>query len=323
MRTDGNSEECPNDCSQAGPIAALRAGVIGNYRSHRNRTGIKPTQRPGLLYASPATHRALVETLRTYARKGVNLVVIDGGDGTVRDVITATAEVFDNPPRFALVPSGKTNALALDLGIPRRWEAHHAIQAAGAGRFQARSPIEIARAGSSAPVLRGFLFGAGRFVDGTELAQKTHSAGAFDGAAVALSLGWSVIQTLFGGRNNRWKLGQAMQIRMDDRNSAERSLYLFLASTLERMPLGLKPFGPIRDGLKVLTIDAPPRRLWAALLPLLAGLEHKWLRQAGYRRTHPGEVRIALEGGFILDGEYHEGGEFLLRTGEPLHFAVP
>lgn len=301
----------------------LRAGVIANARSHRNRNGVRHEIWPELLYASPRTQDALLGTLRDYAAQGVDLLVVDGGDGTVRDVITAAGKVFNRLPQFAVLPSGKTNALAMDLGIPAGWNAQAAIKAARAGRLQTRSPLEITRHGSIAPDLRGFLFGAGRFVQATELAQRTHKVGAFDGVAVGLSLGWSVLQTLFGRANNEWKRGHSMQIRTDDGQIIDRSLYLLLASTLERMPLGLKPFGRTRGGLKVLTIDAPPRRVVASLVPLLSGAERRWLSDAGYHRADPARLWIALKSGFILDGEHYEGGEFALSTGEPLQFVVP
>ena len=303
--------------------ATVRAGVIANARSHRNRDGVRSEMWPDVLYASPRTQEALVDTLRDYAAQGINLLVVDGGDGTVRDVITAAGEIFATMPRFAVVPSGKTNALALDLGIAAGWDTRAAVAAARAGRFESRSPIEITRRGSTAPDLRGFLFGAGRFVAATELAQRTHKAGAFSGVAVALSLGWSICQTLFGSAANEWKTGEPMRIRKEGGEPIDCSLYLLLASTLERMPLGLKPFGRVRRGLKVLAIDAPPRWIVATLLPLLAGSERSWLSSAGYHRADPGRFDISTANGFILDGEHYAGGEFEVRTGEPLHFAVP
>ena len=59
-------------------------------------------------------------------------------------------------------------------------------------------PVEILRGDDRRPAARGFLLGMGGFVRATELAQSTHRVGAFNGVAVALSLGWSMAQTLFG-----------------------------------------------------------------------------------------------------------------------------
>src|SRR3546814_18768147 len=60
-----------------------------------------------------------LETLERIAAEGVDLLVVDGGDGTVRDVISAAPAAFgDRMPRMAILPSGQTNALAPAPGVP-------------------------------------------------------------------------------------------------------------------------------------------------------------------------------------------------------------
>src|SRR3546814_15016806 len=77
-------------------------------------------------------------------------LVVDGGDGTVRDVISAAPAAFgDRMPRMAILPSGKTNALALDLGVPLDWAVADVVEAAARGQFVRRAPIEIYRDGRS------------------------------------------------------------------------------------------------------------------------------------------------------------------------------
>ena len=67
----------------------------------------------------PEDPAQLFPALRRFAAEGVDLVVIDGGDGTVREVITRLPEAYGGPmPRLAVVPNGKTNALAIDIGTP-------------------------------------------------------------------------------------------------------------------------------------------------------------------------------------------------------------
>src|SRR3546814_14166017 len=86
-------------------------------------------------------------------------------------------------PRRAILPSGKTNALALDLGVPLDWAVADVVEAAVRGQFVRRAPIEIYRDGADQPDVRGFLFGAGAFVRATKVAQRTHRFGAFNGLA--------------------------------------------------------------------------------------------------------------------------------------------
>lgn len=304
--------------------APLLVGVIANGRSHRNlKRGMRLDHWPDVLYAAPDTFAALEATLRDYAARRIGLLVVNGGDGTLRDVMTAAGRVFDRLPPMAIIPSGKTNALALDLGIPDDWTVRDAIAAAQAGRFVRRTPIEVRRGADERPDARGFLLGLGNFVAATELAQSTHRAGAFDGVAVALSLGWSIAQTLFAGPANVWRRGVAMRVQADDAPAEARRLYLLLASTLERMPLGLKPFGRPRSGLKLLTVEAPPRHLVRMLRPILTGTDAAPAVAAGFARSDPRALRIHTDDGFILDGEHYPGGDLLIRAGEPVAFAAP
>ena len=59
------------------------------------------------------------EAMATIARVQPKLLVINGGDGTVQAALT---ELYNgghfgaNPPPVAVLPSGKTNLIALDLG---------------------------------------------------------------------------------------------------------------------------------------------------------------------------------------------------------------
>lgn len=104
---------------------------------------------------------------------------------------------------------------------------------------------------------------------------------------------------------------------------AERARFLLLASTLKRLPLGVKPFGAPREGLKVLTVEAPPRRFARALPILLRGGDAPWLAQAGYRRRDLTAFDVTGPGDFVLDGEIYPGGRLTVRQGRELEFVIP
>lgn len=302
-----------------------RVGIISNPRSRRNwMVDLERKIGPGVLAAAPTTNEELVNTLRSYAERHLDLLVIDGGDGTVRDVLSAAASIFgDALPPIALLPSGKTNALALDLGVPLGWSVEQAVAAQATGRIQTRSPIEITRDGEQP--LRGFIFGAGGFVLATELAQSTHRIGAIDGLAVGLSLVGAIFQTWFGGRGNRWRAGERVEIlNYATGETSVRNLYLLLGSTLRRLPLGIKPLGAMGEGLDVLAADAPPRMLPAAASAIVAGHEGGWLERLGYQHGHDvPALQLKLQRGFILDGELFPGGTIDVRTGAPIRFVTP
>lgn len=302
----------------------VRIGVIHNVRARHNIASHPPLVVAGCEHAMPRSHAELHDVLAHFASHGVNALVIDGGDGTVRDVMSAAQGHFpDAFPRIAIIPSGKTNALTHDLGIPAGWTTADAVKAIADGRTQRRHPLEVWRPNALRAELRGFIFGAGAFVRATELAQTTHRFGAFNGLAVGLSIFGAVAQTLFGGRDNSWRRGEAMRIAREGSEVLDRPHYMLLGSTLSRMPLGIKPFGAARPGLKTLRIEASPRRLLSALPALLGGADRAWLVPAGYHREDAERIDLTLSSGFILDGEMFDGGEISLRQGAAITFVVP
>lgn len=303
----------------------IRTGLIHNPRSRHNRGGEPPRVPPGVIVEAPRGRQALDETLGHFAVAGLDLLVVDGGDGTVREVLTRAPGHFKNGlPMMAVLPSGKTNALAFDLGAPSGWRLEAVLESARAGRIATRRAIEVTRAGANTPLVRGFLFGAGAFVRATDLAQRTHKLGAFEGVAVGLTLAAAAVSTLFGGPRSGWRAGERMQLRFEDETAETANIFLLMASTLERLPLGVHPFGPLTaDGLRSLTVKAPPKRLLSALPPLLAGGDAPWLADWGYHRRTLQRLDVTLETSFVLDGETYPGGSLSLGVGAPLTFAVP
>ncbi|HEX7871668.1 MAG TPA: diacylglycerol kinase family protein [Sphingobium sp.] len=305
---------------------AGRVAVLSNARAHRNRRAgaLDSDVASRIWQAMPHTKAELDRTLAGFARERVDTILIDGGDGTVRDVLSLAPRHFIHGlPRMVVVPSGKTNALAVDLGIASRWTVRDVLASLGSWTAVRRSPIEIRYDGAQEARLRGFLFGTGAFVRATKLAQSVHRAGAFNGLAVGLSLAGAVGQTLFGGADNVWRRGDAVTIELPDGRAIDREFYLLLGSTLERLPLGLRPFGQVRAGLKLLGIDAPPRRMLLSAAALLAGSERDWLNDAGYKRADTESFRLLLDGDFILDGESFPGGDLVVTQGDPIDFLVP
>ncbi len=311
--------------------ARIRTGIICNPKSHRNRSSVEAT-RPfvsgTVLAATPRTQAELAEVLADFARLDIELLVIDGGDGTIRDVLTCGATIWKGVwPKVAIVPSGKTNALALDLGLPDDWSLDRALSAARDGQLIQRSPIEVLRPG--ADPLRGFLFGAGAFVSATALAQRTHHAGAFKGVAVGLATGWAILQTLVGRASSSWRRGERMHVLYPAAGDAganadtNRARYILLASTLVRMPVGVRPFGKPREGMKTLLVDSPPRRLALAAPLIVGGASPAWLDRAGYHRIDTPSFDLTMAADFILDGEVYPGGALTVRQAPAIRFVVP
>lgn len=313
-------------------------GIIRNPRSHRNN-GVAPEMAhcSNILTETPRTREELHHTLAAFARRGINYLAIDGGDGTVRDVLTCGMDIFgDDWPALIILPKGKTNALAVDLAMPNHWSLAEALAAARGGNICTRRPLRVSALDPEGqvegPAIHGFIMGTGAFALATEAGQEAHRRGAFNSFAVGLTVLWSVMQTVFGRAGNPWRSGtrQRLTDRLTGRdltrtgpgNPDER--FLTIATTFERFPLGARPFGrDVAPGLKMLVLDWPGRLLMTLVPAIMFGLGGRFLERLGAHRFHASELELDLGGTFILDGEAFPAGRYVLDEGPQLTFVVP
>lgn len=309
-------------------------GIVRNPRSHRNN-GHAPEMADcsNILTQTPRTREELRNTLLEFARRGLDYLVVDGGDGTVRDVLSAGADIFGAQwPTLIVLPKGKTNALAVDLGLPNRWSLAEALNAAYQGRTVTRAPLRISPADQESRCVQGFILGTGVFSIATEAGQEAHRRGLFNSFAVGLTILWGVLQTLFGGRNNPWRA--CMPTRIVDRRTGVHlpyhgrgsadERYLTIATTFQRFPLGARPFGRNPGpGIKLAVVDWPIRWLVALLPAMMFGLNFRWLAGKGAQRVSASDVEMDMGGTFILDGEAFPAGRYVVAEGPQIEFVVP
>ena len=339
--TGQNSTPAPATAAKPGPKQPL-VGVIYNRHSHRNQ-GLDhdSTDRPNILVAHPAGTADLAGLLAGFAQRGVELLVINGGDGTVRDVLTSGLPIWgDDWPALAVLPKGKTNALNVDLGAPADWSLADAIAAFERGNRVRRRALKIAGAETSPPsgagstkppAMLGFILGAGAFTTGIRVGQDAHRMGAFNSLAVGATTAWGVVQSLFGTDRNRWRSGVGMQLHIGaEGNPLAHSgigdpdkRWFLISSTLENLPVGMKPFGPYRTGLKLTVVDRPRRRLLAMIPAIVAGKVPQWVLRAGVHFVRTDRYDLALADEFILDGEAFPAGRYTVSNGPELCFVVP
>ena len=301
-----------------------RIGVVRNPKSHGNRVHPPGPPPEGVHLVEPFGRDALRTALDDFAREGLDLLVIDGGDGTVRDVISLLPHTFgEEPPLLAVLPSGKTNVLAVDLGTPSDWRLEEALVAARRAepRIKSRPPLRISWA-DGRPCLQGFFFGVGAPVKATSLAQQVHKVGFFHNVAVAVTIVTASFGALFGGARDEWREGVTANLGLDGESQPDGERFAVLATALKRLPFGLMPFGAPREGLKLLDVDAPPKRLLKALPMVLSGKAVPALEGMGYRRRDPRVVSLSGGAPFVLDGEVFEGGELTIGLGPSLRFLV-
>jgi diacylglycerol kinase family enzyme len=149
-------------------VPAVRVLVVSNPRA----TATTPRERDVLAHAlgsladlevTETANRGHAAALACRAmRRGVDVVVALGGDGTVNEVVNGllTDGVHDRVPALGVVPAGSTNVFARALGLP-----NDPVEATGlllaALRAGDRRPVSMGRADG-----RWFVFAAGIGFDG-------------------------------------------------------------------------------------------------------------------------------------------------------------
>jgi len=320
----------------------IRLGVIRNPVSSRNRREPRgygaPLSVPAnveLLIAEPATHETLDQVLQGFAQCGVNHLVIDGGDGTVRDVMTLLPAYYPNRlPRISIIPGGNANLAAADVGS--HLHGRKALSALltslavpGGGRIERRTMLATHRPDGSQPPIYSFFAGAAALRRGWELATgSVLDRGLMHGPAVAVTMLGAVWQTLFGGHGNAWQAGTPMAIRVDDGDWQDGSRFIFLATGLTRL-YRFWPFFDHGDApLRWLDIDAHPPKLARALPSLVSGNPKPWIRDSGAYRSGGARQRIVLKMAepLIVDGEAQHpdrDGLLELRPGPEIECYLP
>ena len=307
-------------------------GLIRNARSYRNKAAdTAEAALEDVIVTTPEKRSELPGILERFAAERVDTIAIDGGDGTVRDVITCGAGIFGETwPRLIVLPNGKTNALAYDLGVPVGWSLTDALAAMRRGNHVRRRPLVISERDDASAQVRGFIMGTGIFNACVDLGQRSHDLGAFNSAAVAVTAGWSVLQALLGGEGNAWRQGSRMAVREGDGTPVPHlgglpadERYLTLATTLESFPAGIDVYRGIDAPLKLAVMDNARRGLLLRIGALARGTASAATRSRGVHLLGGEAFEIDLSDTFILDGEAFPAGNYRLSAGRPLRFVVP
>lgn len=291
-------------------------GVVANGRSWRNaRAGMAaPPDLAGALFETPDSLEGYAGAMARFRDAGVDTVAIAGGDGTLRDVLSALIPAYgDALPAIVLLPRGKTNVAAADVGhggdgddaVTRLIAA---LRTGAAPRRAVRRPIGVATGG----VTRyGFVFGAGAFERATRLVnEKVHSKGLAQRLGVAVGVAAAVGSMFSRATRAEWLNGAPASIAVDGGQVRSGDSFAILATSLQKLLLGLWPFWGQGPGAIAFTdVAAPPRRLARGLAAAARGKPRPWMRDAGYRSVRADRVALTLRDPFIFDGDTFAPGE--------------
>jgi hypothetical protein len=262
--------------------------------------------------------------LEMIARVRPKVLVINGGDGTVQAALTELyhgGHFKGTPPPVAVLPNGKTNLIALDLGADGSpLQALENILALAQGDLSehivARELIALSGGSENArPVIGMFLGGAGLADTILYCRHKIYPLGLPNGVSHFLTALAVFASAIFGltadflppkGRNVRISLLRDGEL--------QGRFSVLVVTTLEKLLLGHKTGdGQPVGRLKLLAVDQRPLAMFRVVLASLAGLLGK--KRFGGVHLSEGDM-IQIDGdrsSVVLDGEVFEA-----RTDRPI-----
>jgi len=274
------------------------------------------------------------DAMKTIARVKPKLLVINGGDGTVQAALT---ELYNGDhfaegalPPVAVLPSGKTNLIAMDLGVHgdpvRSLERLIALaQHDLAPHLVAREMIALSGgAKGGKPVIGMFLGGAGLADIMLYCRDRIYPLGLPNGLSHLLTAFAVVLRQVFGLRA-KFLPPDPRPLSISVRKGAAITgrFALLAVTTLEKLLLSGEIGGQARGTLKFVAVEQRAGSLLNAFFASLGG-------KLGSRKmigVHVEEAdEISIEGDssqVILDGETFSaeiGMPILLRRAAPLSF---
>lgn len=302
----------------------VRVGVVSNPGSGNNLRRDRLAsmrdvlRRAGIEHAEADDLEGLIGATRRLLADGVELLVVNGGDGTVHAVLTG---MFREPriadsPVVAVLPGGTTNATARNVGFgarPRR-ALRELVDAAVDGRLPGklhrRAVLEVEHSPSAEPLYAMF-FGAGAVYHGIRFTKEyveTRGVRGEIGAGITLAVFVGRVITGQGG-----KLFPPLHARavIDGGEPISDELFGILTSTMDRQFLGLRPYWGREPGpIHYTTLSYSARSPLRAALAVMRGKPNRFVRpELGYRSHNASCIELQIDSGFTLDGELFAGDE--------------
>jgi len=300
----------------------LRVGVLSNPRSGGNKKGIKEVRTvlakwPDLVHLEASTPAGVSHALADFAKDRVDLIIINGGDGTVQAALTAIGneEIFVSPPLLALLCAGTTSMLARDVGItgPPATALPRVLgwaKATNSSLTVRTRPVLRVQRNSQQPPLFGMFFGAGAISQGIKIFHSKDNPMGWRGE---LMPAFTMLRLLLAVlcKDHEKVPPFLTRTSLNGRPAEQRADLFVLVSTLERLFLGMRPYWGKEDGpLRYTAVGVEPKRLPRVLFSLFRAQQSRQATPVnGYFSHNVQAVQLDMEGDFTLDGELYSAGE--------------
>ena len=319
-------------------IERPRIALLSNPRSTGNIAQLPRirefcAEHPDIFHYEVEHAHQIGEAMRTIAQVRPKVLAINGGDGTVQAALTELyngGHFGDERPPVAVLPSGKTNLIAIDLGargdpiesLKRLIElARGDLKSATV----ARELIALRSGGSDRPVIGMFLGGAGLADTMLYCREKIYPLGLPNGLAHALTGAALLAKMLLKLKSGMLPPDPTpLAMSMSENGSRISGRFSLMAvTTLEKLLLSGELGGKRRGALKLIAVEEKTSSVLRALFAALVGK----LGNSAVRGVHFEEAdEITIEGEsskLILDGETfsaERGSPINLRSATPLSF---
>jgi hypothetical protein len=291
----------------------MRIGVLSNLRAGRVPTGAARLRRvlaahPEILHLETHPSDPVGDALEVFEHEDVELLVLNGGDGTLARSLTEIlgSRSADWRPLIAPLRGGRTNTSALSLGIQRDPARGLAavIEAARSGRLNERTherPVLRIECGGL-DVHYGMFFGAGILYNAIRLTQQSFPDGRAQGFLAAATTTTALVARAAFGRYGGVLSPEKVQVALDGAPVHPQEFLLAMATTLDRLFMRMNPFwgtgtAPVRFSTVAAQFGG-----WRKL-SVLRGLPPGGPENEGYIGRNVDRVALRLDSGFTVDGE--------------------
>jgi diacylglycerol kinase (ATP) len=308
----------------------VRIGVLTNLKA--GGSGARAAQvlehlanYPDIVHVETENAETAPEAVRELARADIDILVVNGGDGTLARTLTELlsesspfASNGSKLPILAPLRTGRTSMTAYDIGSRR--DARVSIERL----LQRVRENRIEQAMVKRPVLRmklepdgvdhfGTFFGVGVIYRGTLLTHKMFPKGRSQGAFGSTVVTAGLIAKALTGRGSDVITPEddplmidSISVALDGEAAVPGEFQLLLATTLHRLFAGIRPFwGKGPGGIRYTALGPGCLKQPRDIARVLGGKEPRGLNaeEVVFDSRNVEKVELVLDCGISLDGE--------------------
>lgn len=297
----------------------MQIGLINNLRAGRSDRLV--SRMLGVLRDYPEVHHvetseagALPEAVSELARRGVELIIVNGGDGTLQHALTEilSSDEFSQVPFVAPLRGGRTNMAAKDFGATRDpVRGMRAVaQAAREGRLHERfvhRPVLRVSFDRGLRVQYGMFFGVGMIHRAINLVHNLFPQGRTQGSLGAGLVTTGLIAKSALRPNDGILQPDKVDLSIDGQLVPAGEFRLTIATTLRRLFWNLDPFWDQgRGDVRTTCITSDAKHLMLAAPTGVFGKVPPFATpENGYHSHNADRVAMRLSCGITIDGEIY------------------